>query len=101
MKVLLLNPPFTEYGGLKGHGGKALPLNLAYIAGYLREKKPHIDISVLDCEGLGLSYEQIENELHIIAPDIVGITSPTPAFAQVLEVTRRIKKADKNIKIIV
>ena len=57
MKVLLLNPPFTDYGGLEGHGGKSLPLNLAYLAAYLREKKPKTEIRVLDCEGLRLTYQ--------------------------------------------
>lgn len=101
MKVLLLNPPFTEYAGLKGHGGKALPLNLAYLAGYLKQQKPYMDIVILDCEGLSLSYNQIEKELHRINPDIVGITTSTPAYAQVLEVARRIKKVDKSIKVVV
>jgi len=97
MKVLLLNPPFTDYGGLEGHGGKALPLNLAYLASYLRYKKPNIKIKVLDCEGLGLHYEQIREEIKKISPDVVAITAPTPAFAQVLEVCRLIKNISKNI----
>jgi len=101
MKILFLNPPFTEYAGLKGHGGKALPLNLAYIAGYLRQQKPYIDIAVLDCEGLSLSYQQIENELYKIGPDVVAITTVTPAYAQILEVVRRIKKIDKSIRVVV
>jgi len=101
MKVLLLNPPFAEYGGLKGHGGKALPLNLAYIASYLRQEKPKVAISVLDCEGFSLSYDEIESEIDRIGPDIVGITSPTPAYTQVLEVAKRIKKIDSDIKVVV
>jgi len=92
MKVLLLNPPFTDYGGLEGHGGKALPLNLAYLAGYLRAKRPDIEIEVLDCEGLGLTYPKIEQEIKKINPDLIGITVPTPAFAQVLEICRIIKQ---------
>ncbi|MFC1830188.1 B12-binding domain-containing radical SAM protein, partial [Thermodesulfobacteriota bacterium] len=86
---------------MKGHGGKALPLNLAYLAGYLKQQKPYVDIDILDCEGLSLSYDQIENELHRIAPEVVGITVSTPAYAQVLEVARRIKKTDKHIKVVV
>ncbi len=97
MKVLLLNPPFTDYGGLEGHGGKALPLNLAYLAAYLREKRPDIVIEILDCEGFGLTYPKIEKELKKIKPDIVGITAPTPAFTQVLEVCRIVKKISPEI----
>jgi len=92
MKALLLNPPFTDYGGLEGHGGKSLPLNLAYLASYLRKDQPEVEIKVLDCEGLGLTYPKIKEEIIKIRPDIVGITTPTPAFTQVLEICRLIKE---------
>ncbi|MDP2909880.1 MAG: cobalamin-dependent protein [bacterium] len=101
MKILFLNPPFTDYGGLEGHGGKALPLNLAYLAAYLREKRPDIEIKVLDCEGLGLRYPEIEEKIRETRPDIVGITAPTPAFAQVLEICRIIKKISPEIVTVV
>ncbi len=101
MKVLLLNPPFTEYGGLEGHGGKALPLNLAYLAGYLRARRPNTIIEVLDCEGLELNYDQIKKEIVKIKPNLVGITCPTPAFVQVLEVCRIIKEISPNIVTVV
>ncbi len=92
MKILLLNPPFTEYGGLEGHGGKSLPLNLAYLASYLRKERPDVEIEVLDCEGLSMNYEKIKEEIIRIKPGLVGITAPTPAFAQVLEICRIIKQ---------
>src|SRR3989338_449516 len=91
MKVLLVNPPFTDYGGLEGHGGKAMPLNLAYLAAYLRRERPDINIEILDCEALGLTYPEIKQEIQRINPDLVGITCPTPAFTQVLEICRIIK----------
>lgn len=97
MKVLFLNPPFTEYAGLEGHGGKALPLNLAYLAAYLRQERPDVEISVLDCEAQEINYEQIKDEIIKILPDIVAITAPTPAFAQVLEVCRIIKEISPRI----
>lgn len=98
MKILLLNPPFTDYGGLEGHGGKSLPLNLAYLASYLKKERPDIEIEVLDCEGLGLVYSKIKEEIERIKPDLIGITVPTPAFAQVLEICRIVKEEiSKNI----
>lgn len=101
MKILLLNPPFTDYGGLEGHGGKAAPLNLAYLAAYLRLKKPHLDISILDCEGLRLKYEQIESRLRDLAPDVIAITLPTPAFVQGIEVSKIAKRLNPKVKVIV
>ncbi len=101
MKVLLLNPPFTEYAGLEGHGGKALPLNLAYLAAYLRQERPDVEIGILDCEAREMNYGRIKEEIKIIMPDIVAITTPTPAFAQVLEICRIIKLISPEIIIVV
>lgn len=101
MRVLLLNPPFADYGGLEGHGGKIAPLNLGYLASYLMQVNSDIDISILDCEGLRLKYTEIENRIRELKPDIIGITIPTPAFVQGLEVSRIAKRVNKDIKIIV
>jgi len=101
MRILFLNPPFTKYAGLEGHGGKALPLNLAYLAGYLRKHSPHHKLEVLDCEGLNLSYETIEKRIKEISPDVIAITAPTPAYVQVEEVCKIIKKISPKIKTIV
>jgi radical SAM superfamily enzyme YgiQ (UPF0313 family) len=91
MKVLFINPPFTEFGGLEGHGGKALPLNLAYLASCLREREPGVEIEALDCEALGLDHEEIERRIRAVGPDIAAVTAPTPAFSQVLKVCRTVK----------
>ncbi|MCK4649163.1 cobalamin-dependent protein, partial [bacterium] len=101
MKILFLNPPFTEYGGLKGHGGLAPPLNLGYLASYLRAKEPKHKLSILDCEALGLTYAKIEEHLKKESPDILAITAPTPAFAQVIEIAKIAKKVRRDTKIIV
>lgn len=101
MKVLFLNPPFTEYAGIEGHGGKALPLNLAYLAAYLRQQRPDIEIEVLDCEALELNYERIKKEIERARPNLVAITAPTPAFTQVLEVCQIVKDISPQIVTVV
>lgn len=100
MRLLLINPPFTEYGGLEGHGGKAAPLNLAYLASFLKKQRPSIKLSILDCEALSLDYAGIKSEIEKISPDIVGITAPTPAYNQVIEVSKIVKEIGQDIKII-
>jgi len=100
MKVLLINPPFSSYAGVEGHGGSAAPLNLAYIAAYLRQKRKD-NIKILDCEAFKLLYEDIEKRLRKLNPDIVGITAPTPAFQQVLDVAKVVKKVNKDTKVII
>ena len=95
-----MNPPFTDYGGLQGHGGKAAPLNLAYLASYLMKIKPGVSVTILDCEGLRLKYEDIEARLRGIQPDIIGITMPTPAFLQGIETARMAKRLNKDVVIV-
>ena len=85
MKVLLINPAFTQYVGLSGTTGVYPPLGLGYIASYLKAKKPHYEISILDAEALALSYEYIINEVKKRQPDIVGLTSNTPVFWSCVE----------------
>lgn len=100
MKILLLNPVFTRYGGLKGHGGQAPPLGLGYIASYLREKKPYCKISILDAEAQSLSYEEIVREVKKSCPDIIGITVNTPVFYNVQRITELIKEVLPKVKIV-
>lgn len=101
MKILFINPPFAKYDGVEGHGGKMPPLNLGYLASFVREKKPKFEIDILDCEALNLSYQQIKNYLEKFGPDIVAATMPTPAYQQVIKVAGLTKDADQKIKIVV
>lgn len=100
MKVMLINPPFTNYGGLEGHGGKAPPLNLGYLAAYVRQQRRYYDISILDAEVLGMTFEKIEAHIKKEKPDVIGITSSTPAFLSALRISRICKDVDANIKVI-
>ncbi|KPK41817.1 MAG: hypothetical protein AMJ78_04395, partial [Omnitrophica WOR_2 bacterium SM23_29] len=100
MKVLLINPPFTNYGGLEGHGGKAPPINLGYLAATLREKKRYYGISILDAEVLGMTFEQIEDHIKREKPNIVGITSSTPAYISAIRISKICKEAVAGIKVI-
>ncbi|MFA6593821.1 MAG: radical SAM protein [Candidatus Buchananbacteria bacterium] len=100
-KLLLINPPFTNYDGIEGQGGKTAPLNLAYLAAYLRQYEKDVEITILDCEALEMSYDQIDEKIKGIGPHFVALTFPTPVYKQLKEITRRIKAIDQNIKIIV
>ncbi|MDP2909510.1 MAG: radical SAM protein [bacterium] len=101
MKILFVNPPFAKYGGVEGHGGMVAPLNLGYLASYLRQKKPNFEIDILDCEALRLSYEQIKEYLAKFKPDIVAITMPTPAYAHVVRIADLVKNLSDKIWVIV
>lgn len=101
MKVLLINPPFTHYGGLEGHGGKATPLNLGYLASYLRERGKGYEVSILDAEALDMLFEDIEYEIKKQIPSVVGITSSTPAYTNAIKIAEICKKVNPKIFVVI
>lgn len=68
-----------------------MPLNLAYLAAYLRERVK-CKISILDAEVRGLNYEQIKKTIKKEKPNIVGLTCPTPTMKHVFEILKIVKK---------
>ncbi|MBU3925548.1 cobalamin-dependent protein, partial [Patescibacteria group bacterium] len=91
---------YIIYGGLKGMGGSAPPLGLAYIAAYLREKKDNVDISILDAEALKMELEDVKKHIINIKPDVVGITSTTPCFYYALKIAELVKEISQDIKVV-
>jgi len=91
MKVLLINPPYVNFEGMKESGGHIVPFNLAYIAGYLR-KKVDCKIKILDTEILGLNYKEIKESIQKENPGIVGFTCLTPSINHVFKICKIIKK---------
>lgn len=100
MKVLLVNPSFNRYAGIKGHGGLSAPLNLAYLASYLREHRPDSEVSILDAEAYELSYEDTIEKVLKIKPDLLGITTTTPSFDVITELIHRTHKRFPEIPIV-
>ena len=98
-KILLINPPYVQYGGIEGHGGKNTPLNLAYIASYLRENDTSVDVDIIDAEALELSFDAIYEKIRLYGPDIIGITCPTPVYYNVKKICSDIKEKDPDILI--
>jgi radical SAM superfamily enzyme YgiQ (UPF0313 family) len=99
-KILLINPPYTVLGGVAGQGGKNAPLNLAYLASFLRENIKGIEINIIDAEGLDLALPQLEEKINAFSPEVIGITCPTPVYYIVQKICSNIRKRDKSIKII-
>ena len=95
-KIIFVNPPFTRYGGLKGHGGKSMPLNLCYLASYVRQKLPQHEYKILDAEAECMTYEQIEDWMEKEIPDIVGISLSTAAYEHCIHVLQSVKRVNPN-----
>lgn len=96
MKVMFINPPYTNYGGVEGHGGKAPPLNIGYLMSYI-QAKGFTDIEFLDAEALGLDYGEIKLKIKASNPDVLCMTMPTPAYMHVLQIAKIAKEANEKI----
>ena len=100
MKILFINPPYTNFEGMKESGGHLLPLSFGYLASCARKQIPGLEFEVLDCETEGLDYQQIEARVSKIKPDLVGITCPTPAMKHVYKICEIIKGIYPNTPIV-
>lgn len=89
VSVTLIQPPesqrkFTRRGTLLP------PLGLASLGSILRQKGSRV--SILDCEGQRLSWNDLAAELERVKPDIVGITSTSFTVQQVARTARLAKE---------
>ena len=98
-RVLLINPPYTFLVGIKSSAGHATPLNLCYLASYLRENLD-CEISIMDCEIEEMSFKDIERKIRRYSPNIVGITCPTPVFGYIIKIAGIIKRLNKDCHVI-
>jgi anaerobic magnesium-protoporphyrin IX monomethyl ester cyclase len=84
MKIALVSPPYMAEALVgKTTSMKAVlnivpPLGLAYLAAVLEENG--YDVRIFDCS-IGVPLAQLMTHLKEYQPDVVGITSTTPAFA--------------------
>jgi anaerobic magnesium-protoporphyrin IX monomethyl ester cyclase len=83
MRIALVSPPYTaealvgKTASMKVVLNIVPPLGLAYLAAVLEENG--YDVRIFDCS-IGISLSQLMDYLKEYQPDVVGITSTTPAF---------------------
>ena len=105
MEVLLINPPrFNEIIGnnppiIEEERGYNPPLGILYIAAYAEKHTNHA-ITVIDAQVEGLTYENLEERIKSINPDIVGLTAMSMTIIDVLETVKIVKKIDHRIKVV-
>lgn len=68
MRVALVNP--RSMGNVND---TSAPLGLAFLASYLRLKVPDVELKIID----GATGINVENEIFLFQPDIIGVTGTT------------------------
>lgn len=90
-KIVLINP-YPYYASGINEANVTPPLGITYIAAYLREKIPNINIKIIDACLLEKSNSKIIEELKIFNPDIVGIYVNIISVKAATELSQLIKK---------
>ena len=100
MKVLLINPPFYRYGGMEGHGGHLIPLNLCCLAAYARTQHPDVEFKILDAEAEEYSQSVTAEEAAKFSPNLIGITTTTSSFDAITELINLLKQRIQGAQIV-
>jgi radical SAM superfamily enzyme YgiQ (UPF0313 family) len=92
--VLLINPPSSinkRYGkkNLGEIGGDLIPLGMASLAAYIREKG--YGIGVIDCPTLKIDNEKVYEIILQKDPAVIGFSTTTYALSRAIELARKIK----------
>ena len=76
------------------------PLGLLYIAAHLLKHTSH-QVEVLDTEALEMEYNEVENAIERLKPNVVGIQAFTFTLIDVLKTARLVKKWNKTTPVVI
>tara|TARA_B100000579_G_scaffold130123_1_gene105053 strand:+ start:3788 stop:5371 length:1584 start_codon:yes stop_codon:yes gene_type:complete len=97
--ILLIFPP-TSVAGRYGRddigeiGGDVIPLGIAMLAAYLREKG--FGVGVLDCPGLRIDSEKVFEIITEKDPDIIAFSTSTYTLFRAIEIAKKIRSKSQN-----
>ena len=97
LDVLLICPNY--YSDVLITDAIVYPMNLAFLAAYLRER--NIGVRIIDGRALNFSLEDYRKAIERYAPRIVGITVMTSYVNQSVEIANLIKEISKDILVVV
>jgi len=101
--ILLINPPstFGAYEGTKVSAAVQVYPLLSFMCLGAALKRAGFEVGVVDLGIEAEPYEVLEKTIAETKPSFVGITSPTPLFFEVAEISRRAKeKLGDKVKVI-
>ncbi len=92
MKITFVHPPLSlesRYGDLSFAGGIEPPFGICYLASVARNSG--FDVKIIDAQALNLSLKNVVEEIIKTKPDVVGVSSTTPAIHSSFAIIREIK----------
>lgn len=78
MDLLLIDPPRNYWGFGGGLGLFSQPVGITTLAGYMVDQG--VSVEILDCNILGMDWEQLASEIEVRAPRAVGVSSSMTCF---------------------
>jgi anaerobic magnesium-protoporphyrin IX monomethyl ester cyclase len=81
------------------HGGRVLPLGLAYVAAAL--EKASFQVEILDNYLLEKPIAYMKREIKRLNPEIVGITCSSATYSRCIETTKAVKETLPSCKVVV
>lgn len=92
-RVLLITPPY--HSGVVESAGVWMPLHFTYLAGHARAAGA--EVRIYDAMSLGHTHEQIQQEIELFKPDIVGVTAITAMEPDARVVCQSAKRVSRDI----
>ena len=105
MRVLFIVPPEETYIGASSHKAVSYKrehrprLGILSVATYLKLNDNSVEVKVLDCPALEITYKELEGFIVDYKPDIVGLTCLTFTYIDALKTANLVKGVNRNIKV--
>lgn len=96
MKFQLFVPPQGYVAQRWDEGGSMPPLGILYLAAVLEQKG--VEVDVVPCDVLKLSWHEVEQRIRDFCPDVVGATTTTENRFESFRLVKIAKNVDPNIK---
>jgi len=99
-KVMLVSPPYYKpYSARENRQIQAdsAPLGLGYIASYILEKMPEIEVKIIDYGVETFSPERWKQELQAFKPQVVGLSVLTLGYKQATNLAKLAREFDPTI----
>lgn len=100
MKILFINPPYTNFAGIDESAGHMMPLCFGYLAAFARERIENLEFKILDAEAQGCNLEDIRTAVAKFNPNIAALTAPTPALKFVYRIAEIVKQQNRHVHVV-